>query len=88
MLFIEIVKVELTGGNIEIMLIMEITTIELTGGHIGIMLIIEINKIELLSLALDISLQFMTSYFSLGVAYNILIIKFSSSLLLKCRQNG
>ena len=43
---------------------------------------------SLLPHALDFSLQFMTSNFSLGGAYNILIIKFSSSLLLKCGENG
>ena len=32
-------KIELIGGNIEIMLIIEMAKIDLPGGHIGIMLI-------------------------------------------------
>ena len=47
LLFIEIAKIELTGGHIGIMLFIEIAKIELTGGHIGIMLFIEIANIEL-----------------------------------------
>ena len=50
MLIIEITKIEVTGGHIEIMLIIEIAKIELTGGHIGFMLIIEIAKIEFVGL--------------------------------------
>ena len=46
MLIIEITKLELTGGHIEIMLIIEMAKIELIGGHIGIKLIIEMAKIE------------------------------------------
>ena len=34
MLIIEMAKIELTGGHIEIMLFIEITKIKLTGGHI------------------------------------------------------
>ena len=47
MLFIEIAKIEFTGGHIGIMLTIEIIKLELIGGHIGNMLIIEIAKIEL-----------------------------------------
>ena len=48
MLFIEIAKLELPGGHIEIiMLIIERVKIELTGRHIGIMLFIERVKIEI-----------------------------------------
>ena len=36
MLFIEITKIEYTGGHIGIMLIIEITKLELIGGHIGL----------------------------------------------------
>ena len=36
MLDIEIAKIELTGGHIEIMLIIEMAKIELIGGHIGL----------------------------------------------------
>ena len=35
MLSIEMAKIELIGGYIELMLIIEMATIELTGGHIG-----------------------------------------------------
>ena len=35
MLVIEITKIKLTGGPIELMLIIEMAKIELTGGHIG-----------------------------------------------------
>ena len=35
MLVIEITKIKLTGGHIELMLIIEMAKIELTGGHIG-----------------------------------------------------
>ena len=35
MLFIEMAKIKLTGGHIEIMLIIEMAKIELNGGHIG-----------------------------------------------------
>ena len=44
--FIEIAKLELTGGNIGIILFIEIAKLELTGGHIEIMLIIDITKYE------------------------------------------
>ena len=47
MIIIEMAKIELIGGHIEIMLIIEMAKIDLPGGHIGIMLIIEITKIEL-----------------------------------------
>ena len=47
MLLIEIEKLELTCGRIEVMLFIEIETLELAYGHIEIMLFIEI-KIELL----------------------------------------
>ena len=36
MLFIEIAKIEFTGGHIKIMLIIDTTKIKLTGGHIKI----------------------------------------------------
>ena len=35
MLSIEMAKIELIGGYIELMLIIEMAKIELTGGHIG-----------------------------------------------------
>ena len=41
MLFIEIVKTEVTGGHISIILSIEITKIDFIDGHIRIMLIIE-----------------------------------------------
>ena len=57
MLVIEITKIKLTGGHIELMLIIEMAKIEMlivemakiesTGGHIKIMLIIEMAKIEI-----------------------------------------
>ena len=49
MLFIEIIKIKLTGGHIEFMLIIEIRIemAKLTGGHIEFMLIIEMAKIEI-----------------------------------------
>ena len=47
MLFIEMGKIESTGGQIKIMLVIEITKIKLTGGHIEFMLIIEMAKIEI-----------------------------------------
>ena len=37
MLVIEITKIKLTGGHIELMLIIEMAKIELPGGHIGFM---------------------------------------------------
>ena len=40
MLIIEMAKIELIGGHIEIILIVEMAKIELTIGHIGFMLII------------------------------------------------
>ena len=36
MLIIEMAKIELIGGHIEIMLIIETAKIELIGGHIGL----------------------------------------------------
>ena len=36
MLIIEMAKIELIGGHIEIMLIIEMAKIELIGGHIGL----------------------------------------------------
>ena len=49
MLFIEIAKLELTGGHIETMLFIEIEKLVFPGGHIGIMLFkkMEKNKINL-----------------------------------------
>ena len=47
MLFVELGKIESTGGHIKIMLVLEITKIRLTGGHIEFMLIIEMAKIEI-----------------------------------------
>ena len=47
MLIIDIAKIELNGGHIQIMLIIEITKIKLTGCHIEFMLIIEMAKIEI-----------------------------------------
>ena len=35
MLVIEITKIKLTGGHIELMLIIEMAKKDLTGGHIG-----------------------------------------------------
>ena len=46
MLIIEIIKLELIGGHIEIMLIIEIPKIEFSGGHFGIMLFLEVAILE------------------------------------------
>ena len=40
MLIIEITKLELIGGHIELMLIIEIAKIELTYGHVGFIVFI------------------------------------------------
>ena len=45
-LFIDIAKLELTGGHIEVMLILDITKIELPGDHTGILRVIKITKRE------------------------------------------
>ena len=47
MLFVEMGKIESTGGHIKFMLVIEITKIKLTVGHIEFMLIIEMAKIEI-----------------------------------------
>ena len=47
MLNIEITKLDLTGGHIEIMLNIEMAKLELIGGHIKIELIIEMAKMEI-----------------------------------------
>ena len=47
MLFIEITKIELTGGLIGNMPFIEIAKLELSGGHIDIVLFIEICQISI-----------------------------------------
>ena len=52
MLFLEMEKIEFSGGHIGIMVFLEMDKIELNGGHIEIMLFIEMEKKRNLTVAI------------------------------------
>ena len=47
MLFVDITKIELTGGHIGIMLFIEVENLEFPGGHIEIGLFVEMEKCKI-----------------------------------------